>query len=1604
MNRITILYLLVMSILFLMCAKVSSQTGNLPIPVCSGTSISIDSAVTMTGFNFNHRHRVAGGNWSSGAGDNNTTYQFFVPTAGPLYEVQRVYTDGGGNIVGEQPLGFYYIPVNPVINATSSPSTSCTAYNASINVIDASYNYGEMIRSFTLFDANGGIIKQETALNSYTFGNLAPGTYQVKIETECGLSDLETVVVEGATVVEANINGVTDVCIGVGTTLTATGGNFYYWSTGETGSSITVAPTTIGSHTYSVTVTAGVCSDSDSHVLTASTPTPPQINGPNTVCYNESVTLSTNSVGAYSWSNGATTSSITVTLQDTRTFGLTVTVPGQCPSIGSKTVTVLPAASLNPAPNSICAGENIVLSVNGGSTYLWNTGETTASISRNPMKSFEYKVVVTDANQCTYTLSKNVTVESLPVVSFDGNSSVCSGENLNITASGGGTYLWSHNNATTARITVNPTTNTTYTVTVTSSTGCTATAQRAITVKQSSHPDSTRIEGPTSLCAGQIIALTVVGGASGDTYKWSNGSIANTIYVNPTENTNYMVTITNAVGCKVPESHSVSIGASGEATNDGPITCTKTSSTLMAISEVEGATYVWKDSNGVPIAYTANHTVTIAGIYTLVITGTGGCTHTDATQVLLDKQKPNADANNSGNINCLQSTSNLLGAPSISTATYEWRNSSGAVIANTLNATVNQAGTYMLKVTTNNGCYDTATTVVTVDTVAPVFEARNDGPLTCAKTSVTLSPNTTKEGWMYTWKNPAGSIISSNASTIVTTAGTYSLKIKGSNGCEVTDTTTVVLNAVLPHVHAERFQNGVISCVSPSVTLLGSSNTPNVTYKWYDFYNKEISQQQNVTVDIAGTYTLKVTDSLGCSNTFQITVTTMGSLPLSPSITQNGPLTCTKGTVNMTASTSSNNVTYEWRNENDEIIGTSAGKNVTLAGVYTVKITKTSDGCSVKRKTIVEEVRPNPVARITGELMVCRGKRTSLTASGGGTYLWSTGATTSAINNTQYIYSPTTFTVTVSTGLYCNTAKDSVVVSNYPDPTITITAPSYGCAGVPSTLTASGGPIYKWSVGNQTTQSIVVTPTVPTTYIVTVTSDKGCSASKEHRISPIVPLPNDFTINNAPMTPFCGTASINISVTHIDGYSWTWSTGETTTSIQKTLTSSQTISVTASHNGCTRTKTIPITVNPQPEGQILGAEIVCGGDSTLLTAPEGQAYQWSTGATTRSIYAKPITSSQNYSVIVTNAGGACTATFSKTIVVPAKLNLTHTLTGEEDCHPNNVEVIPSVTGGTGNISFVIIRSWELYANPILSGLRSGTYLLVAEDENGCLALDEVIIEETPFELEIRNVDPNIDCIVGNVELILGTKNGHGPVEITINSSAPDTLFTLGSGKYKAYARDSSGCLDSLTITIADYDEVKIKATGYRIDHCNTNDMSVNLYAESVDSDAQYEYSLNGGQTWQNSFEFFNVSPGQYVPAVRKLLTECVTVGDTVTVKDTCQQSTLIGDENLSLTANASAIQKPMPTSGNFQSRDILKVFPNPVMDVLQTEFQLSSTGQMQALLINELGKVVQRQNFDGYKGANRINISTQGLPPGIYIIQVLDKVGQFYGVEKVIKM
>jgi hypothetical protein len=217
---------------------------------------------------------------------------------------------------------------------------------------------------------------------------------------------------------------------------------------------------------------------------------------------------------------------------------------------------VTPSGGLPPYEVSLDGGNYVPVPANPG--YHEFTGVTGG----------QHTVVIRDntskpvAERCSATKTPSVASTNPPTAGIQANRTTvtCANPSATLTASGGGTYSWSPDGETTAEITVSPTSNTTYTVTVTGSNGCTAQASQLITASKTPPTAAISANRTTVTCTDQSATLTASGGVS---YSWSDGSSevgTNAILnVTPTTNTTYTVTVTGANGCTDTESQQVMV-------------------------------------------------------------------------------------------------------------------------------------------------------------------------------------------------------------------------------------------------------------------------------------------------------------------------------------------------------------------------------------------------------------------------------------------------------------------------------------------------------------------------------------------------------------------------------------------------------------------------------------------------------------------------------------------------------------------------------------------------------------------------------------------------------------------------------------------------------------------------------------------------------------------------------------------------------------------------------------------------------------------------------------------------------------------------------------
>ncbi|OPZ97844.1 MAG: hypothetical protein BWY70_01386 [Bacteroidetes bacterium ADurb.Bin408] len=194
---------------------------------------------------------------------------------------------------------------------------------------------------------------------------------------------------------------------------------------------------------------------------------------------------------------------------------------------------------------SVCKGEYAFLNVVGSinSSFIWSTGDTTQQISVNPQTDTEYFITV--SNGCFTPAVDSVTVHvwPLPQAYAGADTSICIGDTIALTASGGVQYLWSNSLGNTAQIFVHPLINTNYVVTVTDSNGCSKSDDVNVTVMPL---PVVSISGDTLICEGNSTQLTASGGVL---YLWNTNATTPTITVSPVTNQTYSVIATDANTC-----------------------------------------------------------------------------------------------------------------------------------------------------------------------------------------------------------------------------------------------------------------------------------------------------------------------------------------------------------------------------------------------------------------------------------------------------------------------------------------------------------------------------------------------------------------------------------------------------------------------------------------------------------------------------------------------------------------------------------------------------------------------------------------------------------------------------------------------------------------------------------------------------------------------------------------------------------------------------------------------------------------------------------------------------------------------------------------------
>ncbi len=728
-------------------------------------------------------------------------------------------------------------------------NTLTGSFSLSINEIDNPVASASISASGPLsFCQGGSVTLTASAGSSYSWSNgestqsitvSAAGNYSVTVTDVNGCNSSASATVNVFTPQAASISasGPLSFCQGGSLSLTASAGSSYSWSNGESTQSITVSTT----GNYSVTVTdANGCISSASATVNVFTPQTASISasGPLSFCQGGSVTLTASEGSSYSWSNGESTQSITVSAAGN--YSVTVTDANGCISSASENVTVFTpqAASISASgPLSFCQGGSVSLDAVGGTSWLWNTGSTSPGIQVN--SSGTYSVNITDVNGCSSQAEAVVTVWPAPVVDAGTYAAITtlSGP-LTLTGSpAGGTFAGNFVNANSFDPASSGVGNFTVTYNYVDANGCFASDEATITVLQGCSLSVGSISGPTNSCPHQgttgVLATYSVTAIDANTYLWTLPAGATNVSGQGTSSISFRFASTftsGAVsvvvsGCNASETRSISVSRTSPATPGtitGPANVCAFRGTgntaTYSIAPVAGAlSYTWTVPTNTTLVSANGGTsieVLVGSAFTsgsITVRANSGCANSSTRSISLNTSIPGTPGTISGNARACPGDIRTYTIAAVSNATgYLWTIPTGTSIVSGAGTTSIQlafdagftaSGTLSVRAT--NGCGQSTTPrTLTLSRNTPGTPAGILGQATgiCGISSAVYSVQSPVAGMTYTWTVPSGvSIVSGQGTTSieVSIAPTFvsgNLSVNASNACGISSNRTVGLS------------------------------------------------------------------------------------------------------------------------------------------------------------------------------------------------------------------------------------------------------------------------------------------------------------------------------------------------------------------------------------------------------------------------------------------------------------------------------------------------------------------------------------------------------------------------------------------------------------------------------------------------------------------------------------------------------------------------------------------------------------------------------------------------------------------------------------------
>ncbi len=1055
---------------------------------------------------------------------------------------------------------------------------------------------------------------------------------------------------------------------------------------------------------------------------------------------------------------------------------------------------------------------NIVSIENGsGNTlYNWNNGNTSNSISN--LAEGNYYCIVTDANwqQCTDSIGVTIT-EPAPLTVAENIIDVsCFGDSngvatLNIS---GGTTPYTENWGTTAQYNLLAGI---YSYTITDDNGCSITD--TVNIYQPPLLSSTITSTNITNCSSPdgSIDITATGGFGSYSYNWDNGSISEDL--NNLSAGNYIVTIYDDNNCSTSNNAIILDYISN-------ITTSLFSNNLLCYNDINGVvnsvtsgadgsvTYSWSDGQT-----TANATNLIAGNYTLTVTDSLGCIATDS--YFLTQPNPLSSTYTQTNVSCFGGSNgsaivNFSGG--VTDYTLFWDTLIYPLINGlSVFATTNivPEGIYPYTVIDANGCSHSDT--ITITQPDSLTLSISTDTICCYSTSTGFANATINGGavpYTYSWSNGATTQNLTNVPS-----GTYTLTVTDANNC----TETLAVSITEYDTLITTYSATDLLCFGDNNACITTNTTggaSNYTYSW-----NTGETTPNICNLSAGTYACTITDGCGCTTSISVTI--------------NEP-------AELTSSYTQTNISCFGVNDGGAIVNFFGGTIGSVPGDTNYILGWSGTPMPVylayPQSVFNTSLLPNPYNQIPA-----------------GVYPY----TVTDLNGCT-IYD--TITITQPDSLY--TTYSTTNFSGYE-------ISCFGGNDGEIDIQVNGGTAPFDNYLNGSLQSSLITSNLSAgTYTDSIIDANGCIATINIILNEPPGLVSTLTPTNISCNGICDGEITDSNSGGVLPYSYSWtSIPDTTADVSNLCTGLYTLTI-SDGNGCIANSSATIT-----EPSLISFSIDSISQISTYGGNDGAIYISAGGGVGNLTYywTNPFTFTSTsedidnligaiYSLNITDSN-SCTLDTLIELTQPSSLVLNLDSAITISCYDScDASLFISANGGDSTYTY----SWTgpngfVASTANISNLCYGEYILVLDDSITML-IDTFNIYQ-PQTLSTTLTIDSILCHNGTTQAEIDVWGGTQSFDYLWSNGATTYITSLSSGNYTVTATDQNGCAITNSISLGNPDSIYAQTTTVNVSCNGLNNGEVQL--SITGGLTPYSYSDDGGNTYQNSNVFDNLSIGTY---------------------------------------------------------------------------------------------------------------------------------------------